>query len=90
MSNFDSTKNRSKNKALADKASKKSDAESSLKSDVKSSAKARWSFIQSNLSSAAIEWTETPLQPAVKTPEEVQFEKVKNIIENLKDKLNEF
>lgn len=86
MSNFDSTKNRSKNKALPNKANKKPNAETS----VKSNAKARWSFIQSNLGSAASEWTEAEQKPPVKTPEEVQFEKVKNIIENLKDKLNEF
>jgi hypothetical protein len=86
MSNFDSTKNRSKNKALPSKANKKSNAENSVKTD----AKARWSFIQSNLGSAASEWTEAEQKPPVKTPEEVQFEKVKNIIENLKDKLNEF
>jgi hypothetical protein len=86
MSNFDSTKNRSKNKALPSKVKKKSDAEYS----VKANAKARWPFIQSNLGSAASEWTEAEQQPPVKTPEEVQFEKVKNIIENLKDKLNEF
>jgi hypothetical protein len=90
MSNFDSTKNRSKNKALPSKVKKKSDAEYSVKTDVKANAKARWSFIQSNLGSAASEWTEAEQQPPVKTPEEVQFEKVKNIIENLKDKLNEF
>ena len=60
------------------------------KTDVKSNAKVRWSFIQSNLSSAASEWTEITQKEAVKTPEEVQFEKVKNIIENLKDKLSEF
>jgi hypothetical protein len=82
MSNFDSTKKRSKKKTLPDKVSHKHDAEIS--------AKTRWSFIQSNLSSAAIEWTEDTPKTAIKTPEEVQFEKVKNMIENLKDKLNEF
>ncbi len=82
MSNFDSTKNKSKTKALP----KKSKAENG----VKSNAKARWSFIQSNLGSAAFKWTEAEQKVSVKTPEEVQFEKVKNIIENLKDKLNEF
>lgn len=94
MSNFDSTKNRSKNKTLPSKSPKKSgkkpDAENNAKTDVKSNAKARWSFIQSNLGSAASEWTESSPQEHIKTPEEEQFEKVKNIIENLKDKLNEF
>ena len=90
MSNFDSTKKRSKTKALPSKAPKKSNAENGVKTDVKSNAKARWSFIQSNLGSAASEWTESEQKAPVKTPEEVQFEKVKNIIENLKDKLNEF
>ena len=74
MSNFDSTKKTSKNKALPNK----------------TNAKARWSLIQSNLGTAASEWTENEQKAPVKTPEEVQFEKVKNIIENLKDKLNEF
>ena len=90
MSNFDSTKNRSKKKTLTDKVSQKHNAETSVKTEAKSSAKTRWSFIQSNLSSAAIEWTENTPKTTVKTPEEVQFEKVKNMIENLKDKLNEF
>jgi hypothetical protein len=90
MSNFDSTKNRSKTKALPHKATQKSNAENSAKTDIKSHAIARWSLIQSNLGSAASEWTESEQKKPVKTPEEVQFEKVKNIIENLKDKLNEF
>lgn len=90
MSNFDSTKNRSKNKALPRKASLNTQTETGLKTDVKNNAKTRWSSIQSNLSFAATEWTESEKTAPVKTPEEVQFEKVKNIIENLKDKLNEF
>lgn len=90
MSNFDSTKNRSKNKALHGENSGKANKKSNAENSVKSNAKARWSFIQSNLGSAASEWTEAEQKPPVKTPEEVQFEKVKNIIENLKDKLNEF
>ena len=90
MSNFDSTKNRSKNKALQGKTSTKANKKSNAENGVKTDAKARWSFIQSNLGSAASEWTELDQKPPVKSPEEVQFEKVKNIIENLKDKLNEF
>ncbi len=74
MSNFDSTKKRSKNKTLIHK----------------NPAKARWSLIQSDLGSAAQNWTESEPKTVVKSHEEVQFEKVKNMIENLKDKLNEF
>lgn len=90
MSNFDSTKNRSKNKALPGKKSSKTPKKSNPENGVKTDAKARWSFIQSNLGSAASEWTELDQKPPEKSPEEVQFEKVKNMIENLKDKLNEF
>ncbi len=78
MSNFDSTKKTPKTKAATAKPS------------TENNAKKRWSFIQSNLSSAATEWAEAEQKAPVKTPEEVQLEKVKNIIENLKDKLNEF
>lgn len=78
MSNFDSTKKTPKTKALTQKPS------------MENNAKKRWSFIQSNLSSAATEWAKAEQKAPVKTPEEMQLEKVKNIIENLKDKLNEF
>ena len=74
MSNFDSTKKRSKNKTL----------------NHKNPAEVRWSLIQSDLGSAAQDWTESESKTLVKTHEEVQFEKVKSMIENLKDKLNEF
>ena len=74
MSNFDSTKKRSKNKTL----------------NHKNPAEARWSLIQSSLESAAQDWTDFSSNTQVRTHEEVQFEKVKNMIENLKDKLNEF
>lgn len=82
MSNFDSTKNRNKNKTLSHKVSKKLTAENDAKN--------RWSTIQSDLGFAASEWTASSPQEHVKTPEEVQLEKVKNMIEDLKDKLNEF
>lgn len=54
------------------------------------SAKKRWSFIQSDLGLAATEWQQAENSPQVKTPDEEQLEKVKSIIENLKEKLNEF
>lgn len=56
--------------------------------DNSNTAKVRWSYIQADLDNAASEWSK-PTAP-VKTPDEEQLEKVKNIIENLKDKLNEF
>lgn len=76
MSNFDSTKK----------------INASLKKTTKSDSgqQARWSFIQSDLGSAASEWNQTEISANVKTQDQVQFEKVKSMIENLKDKLNEF
>ncbi len=74
MSNFDSTK---KTKPLA-------------KEIKQTSARKRWSYIQSDLGNAASEWQQAESQPVVKTQDEEQLEKVKSIIENLKEKLNEF
>lgn len=85
MSNFDSTKNNThkKNKNSSSRAEKPHNTE-------KSSAKVRWSYIQSDLDNAAAEWTVDNNAAPVKTPDEEQLEKVKNIIEDLKEKLNEF
>lgn len=55
-----------------------------------SKAQTRWSNLRSHLEFASMEWAELDKKNPVKSPEEEQFEKVKSIIENLKDKLNEF
>ncbi len=53
-------------------------------------AKTRWTNLRSTLEFASAEWEELDNQAPTKSPEEEQFEKVKSIIENLKDKLSEF
>ncbi len=78
MSNFDSKKKTPKTKAL------------SQKSSVKNNAKTRWSIIQSHLGSAASDWTESEQKNPIKSVEEVQFEKMKDILVNLKDQLKDF
>lgn len=50
----------------------------------------KWKSIQSDLKSALSEWSDFDSQGLQKTPEELQLEKVKSIIENIKEKLNQF
>lgn len=50
----------------------------------------KWKSIQTDLKSALSEWSESPSQEVQKTPEELQLDKVKSMIENIKDKLNQF
>ena len=66
------------------------DSTKKIKPTKATNAKKRWSYIQSDLGHAASEWHEAEKNPQVKTQDEEQFEKVKSIIENLKEKLNEF
>lgn len=81
MSNADSTQK-------DPKSLKKKDMAKPPKTEA--TARARWSFIQSDLDHAASEWLTVEPAAPVKTPDEEQLEKVKNIIEDLKEKLNEF
>ncbi len=83
MSNADSTQKGRKNP-------KKKQGQAAAVTESNTYARARWSFIQSDLDQAANEWIAAEKAAPVKTPEEQQLEKVKNIIENLKEKLNEF
>lgn len=58
--------------------------------ELNSLAKVKWSSLQTDLKSAMGDWSELDQQPAAKSPEEEQFEKVKTLIEDLKLKLNDF
>lgn len=66
------------------------DSAKKIKAPKTNNSKKRWSCIQSDLGLAASEWQYGEQSPQVKTPDEEQLEKVKSIIENLKEKLNEF
>ncbi len=50
----------------------------------------RWTFIQNDLENALDTWEELEKSQAGMSPEEEQFEKIKTIIGQLKDKLNQF
>lgn len=53
-------------------------------------AQVKWTSLQTDLRSALGAWNEFPTENKVKSPEEDQLDKVKNLIENLKQKLNDF
>lgn len=50
----------------------------------------KWRSIQTDLKSALDEWSTLEQKKTSLSPEEVQLQKVKNMIENIKDKLNQF
>jgi hypothetical protein len=50
----------------------------------------KWKSIQTDLQSALSEWSDFESDHLQKTPEELQLEKVKSMIENIKQKLNQF
>ncbi len=50
----------------------------------------RWSFIQNDLEKALGTWEELEKGEAILSPEEEQLQKIKTIIGQLKDKLNQF
>lgn len=50
----------------------------------------RWSYIQNDLEQALDTWDELEKTEKRLSPEEEQFEKIKSIIGELKDKLDEF
>jgi len=50
----------------------------------------RWSYIQNDLEQALGTWDELEKTEKRLSPEEEQFEKIKSIIGELKDKLDEF
>ena len=50
----------------------------------------KWKSIQTDLQSALTEWSDAQNNDIQKTPEEVQLDKVKSMIENIKEKLNQF
>ncbi len=60
------------------------------KTDVPNLKNLKWQSIQTDLHCALSEWNDFDSVDQQKTPEELQLEKVKSIIENIKDKLNQF
>jgi hypothetical protein len=67
----------------------KRNAEKSLVSTNTNKAK-RWSFIQTDLSDALTAWEELEKTSGQLSPEEEQLVKIKSIIAQLSDKLNQF
>lgn len=79
---------------------KKSLSESSLQpaapkitlnsSDLNGLAKVKWSSLTTDLKSALGSWSENEQNDDLKSPEEEQLDKVRSLIEDLKERLNEF
>lgn len=55
-----------------------------------SSRKKRWTFIQNDLKNALSTWDELEKSPISLTSEEEQLKKIKAILQQLKEKLNQF
>jgi len=60
------------------------------KNDTLTPSKQRWSFIQSDLSSALDTWKELEKAECGPSPEEKQLSDIKSIITQLKEKLEQF
>ena len=58
--------------------------------ELNSLAKVKWSSMSTDLQSAMGTWSESEQNKAAKSPEEEQLDKVRSLIEDLKDRLNEF
>jgi hypothetical protein len=59
-------------------------------SDLQGLAKVKWGAMQTDLKSALGSWSDLDQNAQNKSPEEEQLDKVKTLIENLKQKLNDF
>ena len=69
---------------------KKTNNSEQKSSDIVTTKAKRWSFIQSDLSEALKEWQELEKAEITLSPEEEQLVKIKSIIAQLTDKLNQF
>ena len=58
--------------------------------ELNSLAKVKWSSMSTDLQSAMGSWAENEQNKPAKSPEEEQLDKVRSLIEDLKDRLNEF
>ncbi|AZZ36460.1 hypothetical protein CIK05_06545 [Bdellovibrio sp. qaytius] len=58
--------------------------------DLNGLAKVKWSSLQTDLKSALGSWSENEQKEDLKSPEEEQLDKVRSLIEDLKERLNEF
>ena len=59
-------------------------------SDLNGLAKVKWSSLTTDLKSALGSWSENDQKEDQKSPEEEQLDKVRSLIEDLKERLNEF
>lgn len=59
-------------------------------SDLQGLAKVKWSSLQTDLKSALGSWSESDHDKVAKSPEQEQLDKVKSLIEDLKQKLSDF
>lgn len=72
------------------KSKSKSTAKTLNPTDLQGLAKVKWSSLQTDLKSALGSWSNNDHDEAAKSPEQRQLDKVKSLIEDLKQKLNDF
>lgn len=58
--------------------------------DLQGLAQVKWSSLTTDLKSALGSWSDNDQKEELKSPEEQQLDKVKSLIEDLKQKLNDF
>lgn len=76
---------------MSNKKSKSKHAAKALNpTDLQGLAKVKWSSLQTDLKSALGSWSDNDHDEAAKSPEQQQLDKVKSLIEDLKQKLNDF
>ena len=73
-----------------DSAPKQKPSQQDTPTEVSPSKSKRWSFIQSDLEKALDTWQELEKNEAKLSPEEEQLQKIKTIIGQLKEKLEQF
>ncbi len=82
---------KSKSKSTAKSSvAKKADQKALNPTDLQGLAKVKWSSLQTDLKSALGSWSDNDHDHVAKSPEQEQLDKVRSLIEDLKEKLNDF
>lgn len=82
---------KSKSKRTAKSSAAKNANQKALNpTDLQGLAKVKWSSLQTDLKSAMGTWSDNDHDKVAKSPEQQQLDKVRSLIEDLKERLNEF
>lgn len=90
MSNKKSKSSNTVKRAAKSNAAKKAEPKALNPTDLQGLAKVKWSSLQTDLQSAMGSWSDNDHDKAAKSPEQAQLDKVRSLIEDLKERLNEF